>query len=383
MKILWASNGPNVPTGYGVPTKHMLSHLKNIGHEVAAQAFYGIQGGSVNYGDIMVYPAQGHPYGVDVIDSHAAHFGADLVITLMDLWVFPLDYGQRFNAAWLAWFPVDGKPAPHELIRRAVTADYLGVFSQDGVEVMEEAGLEAEYLPYGVDCDIFHPGDKDEARTRLNFPSNAFLVVTVAANRGYPARKAWPELLLAFKRFRARHSDAMLYLHTRARHISEHGIMFAPLLRDLSIPAESVVFVPQDALTIGIPNEDLADLYRAADVMLLPSMAEGFGLPIAEAQACGCPVITQACSSMAELTVNGIAVEPLQPFWVPILNYWWELPSVIRVDRALETIYCWSEADRIRSAQAGIKHFRNHYHWPVVFDRYWIPLLERIESELW
>jgi glycosyltransferase involved in cell wall biosynthesis len=41
-------------------------------------------------------------------------------------------------------------------------------------------------------------------------------------------------------------------------------------------------------------------LYQMAEVMVYPSRFEGFGLPVAEAQASGCPVITSNISSMPE-----------------------------------------------------------------------------------
>lgn len=53
-----------------------------------------------------------------------------------------------------------------------------------------------------------------------------------------------------------------------------------------------------------IPEEDLINLMNSARAVLLPSFAEGFGLPILEAQACGTPVITSNLSSMAEISDN-------------------------------------------------------------------------------
>lgn len=386
MRILWASNGPHTNTGYGVPTRHVIKHLKNMGHEVAVQAFYGLHGCAVNSGDLVIYPAQGEANGSDCIGAHAKHFGADLVVTLYDNWAFPLDYGQLFEAPWLSWFPVDGKPVPQKSIARALAADYPAVFSKDGQQLMANAGVEVEYLPYGLDCDVFEPGDKLKARQELGLPEIGFIIVTVAANKGYPARKAWPEILMAFKHFQAMHGDAILYLHTRLTPISKAGIHFGPLLRDLEIPKESIIAVPQDALAVGIDNDDLAVLYQAADVMLLPSMGEGFGLPIAEAQACGCPVITHHCSSMPELTVYGQCIPPLQPFWVEGLEYWWGYPSVERIVSALEITYLSardaSEMGAIMAKRAA-NYFRENYHWPVVMEKYWKPLLERIEGELW
>jgi glycosyltransferase involved in cell wall biosynthesis len=48
-------------------------------------------------------------------------------------------------------------------------------------------------------------------------------------------------------------------------------------------------------------NSDLIQLYRAAEVLVLPSFEEGFGLPILEAMACGTPVICANAAAMPEI----------------------------------------------------------------------------------
>ena len=65
--------------------------------------------------------------------------------------------------------------------------------------------------------------------------------------------------------------------------------------------ADDVVFVG------GVPLEETVDFYRAADVFVYPSLNETFGLPILEAMACGCPVVTSDVSAMPE-TAGGAAL---------------------------------------------------------------------------
>ena len=48
-------------------------------------------------------------------------------------------------------------------------------------------------------------------------------------------------------------------------------------------------------------DDELVELYRAAEVLVLPSFEEGFGLPIVEAMACGTPVICANAASMPEI----------------------------------------------------------------------------------
>ena len=54
-----------------------------------------------------------------------------------------------------------------------------------------------------------------------------------------------------------------------------------------------------------IGAEDLAALFRHAHAFLMPSLYEGFGLPLVEAMACGCPVITSDRGSLPEVAGNG------------------------------------------------------------------------------
>ncbi len=58
--------------------------------------------------------------------------------------------------------------------------------------------------------------------------------------------------------------------------------------------------------TLGfVDDQEIVSLYNLAQMALLPSFYEGFGLPILEAQSCGTPVITSNISSMPEVAGNG------------------------------------------------------------------------------
>ncbi|MFA5867383.1 MAG: glycosyltransferase family 1 protein [Actinomycetota bacterium] len=62
------------------------------------------------------------------------------------------------------------------------------------------------------------------------------------------------------------------------------------------------------------PGDDLRILYNQATALLLPSLYEGFGLPILEAMACGTPVITSNLSAMPEAAGDAaLLVDPLDP----------------------------------------------------------------------
>jgi glycosyltransferase involved in cell wall biosynthesis len=76
----------------------------------------------------------------------------------------------------------------------------------------------------------------------------------------------------------------------------------------LSRPRERLV------ATGFVEDEDLVRLYSGADCFVFPSFAEGFGLPVLEAMACGAPVVTSDRSSLPEVAGDAaILVDPDEP----------------------------------------------------------------------
>lgn len=68
-----------------------------------------------------------------------------------------------------------------------------------------------------------------------------------------------------------------------------------------------------DVRFIGfVPDEDMAALYSASDAFLFPTLYEGFGIPVIEAQSCGTPVLTSNVSSLPE--VGGDAAVYVDPY---------------------------------------------------------------------
>jgi len=69
----------------------------------------------------------------------------------------------------------------------------------------------------------------------------------------------------------------------------------------------------EDVRFIGfVPDEDMPALYSAAALFAFPTLYEGFGIPVLEAQACGVPVLTSQCSALPE--VGGAGAYYVDPY---------------------------------------------------------------------
>ena len=214
------------------------------------------------------------------------------------------------------------------------------------------SGVDALYVPHGVDTAVFSPRPQAEARERVGLPASAFVVGAVAMNKGYPSRKSLPQIVEAFAAFRARHDEAILYLHTDLGGAYQEGVDLAPLLHAFELDPEIVRFPDQYRYQFDpFADEHLADVYSSLDVLLNPSMGEGFGLPVLEAQACGVPAIVTDFTAMSEVCGAGWKVG-YDRVWTP-MRAWQAWPNVEELVESLEACYALPDADRRELVGAG------------------------------
>jgi len=144
----------------------------------------------------------------------------------------------------------------------------------------------------GIDHELFRPTPKDEARRRLEqLHGLEKPFFTYVSRLEHPA-KNHVRLIEAFERFKLENDSAHQLVFAGA---DWHGVG-AIRARVAESP------VRNDVVFLGfVPIESLPQLYGGCDLMVFPSLFEGFGFPIVEALACGAPVVCSATSSMKEI----------------------------------------------------------------------------------
>jgi glycosyltransferase involved in cell wall biosynthesis len=101
----------------------------------------------------------------------------------------------------------------------------------------------------------------------------------------------------------------------------------------------------------NIEDNLISAAYSGASVFLFPSLAEGFGWPIAEAMACGCPVITTDEAPMTEVAGNAGFLIPKQPADSSKVKEWAQNTALV-----VEKIVSFSPEERKSVANAGIEN---------------------------
>jgi glycosyltransferase involved in cell wall biosynthesis len=153
-------------------------------------------------------------------------------------------------------------------------------------------------IPEAVDHDLFKPGDAETARARIKASHRVTKPFILFVSSLWPYKNC-DGLLRAFAHARAALGERQLVVIGPGRD-EAYAASLHRLAAELGV-AEDVRFLG------GLPLSETVHFYQAADVFAYPSFNETFGLPILEAMACGCPVVTSDVTAMPE-TAGGAAV---------------------------------------------------------------------------
>lgn len=394
MRIMFVGPAHWCTSAYAKMVRNLIPRLSRKGHDMALACYFGHRGGTtethMDGEPVRLYSPARQGYFNDIIEKHAAHFKADVVISVADVWVLK-DWGRR-GFLWAPWMPLDTEPMPTQILA-ALEGCYRPLcYSHWGTEQLKREGWPtARYFPLGVNLDIYKPQDQKAMRLRAGLVSDDLIIGMVAANSSYPSRKGFAEVLSAWARWVDGGGKGLLYIHTTITPKTNIGLDLERLLKTLHLDWSTlddakyerrqrarVIFPSQYRMWGGTyKDEHLAQLYAAMDVLFMPSMSEGFGLPILEAQACGVPVVTLNFSAMPEITFAGKCLPIMQRSWCE-MGVWRGLPGVDDLVDAIE----WTEGlhkhpDPILSEQGqnGAKEFA----WDRLVEDYWVPFLEELE----
>jgi glycosyltransferase involved in cell wall biosynthesis len=247
-----------------------------------------------------------------------------------------------------------GKPLGALLGARRVLEDadhVICVGESESIKAREQLSHDrVSYLPNGVDTARFAKGDGRAFRERYGIPEDAFLVVNMGR---IDSQKNQLGLVRGFARFRAAVPGARLLMIgpvTQPAYLQQ--------IRDL-MAAEKLEDAVQIIPGLGNGSQDLVDAYHAADVFVLASRHEPFGIVVLEAWSAGRAVIVSRVGGLQSLVKDGETGLFFDPD---------AADADQQLARALQSTYE-DPSMRQRMGCAGQKEAVERYEWSRICER--------------
>lgn len=322
MKIFVLSDSPYLYTGLARVNRRLIRALSQAGNEVIVggwgwdQLAYPlnedsqwIYEDSTTGSNHVAFPMPKNPekqlvYLYEVMKR----IGCDAIFTMGDYWNFDgfhlLKQKLDYSFKWFAYYTIESEPINEKYKSVFQHIDVLFSPSIYGKRVVRDStGVEAVYAPYGVDHDKFYIMNDDEIAFQRNKRGldGKFRFINVSKNQH---RKNLPAFLEALKLAHDENEAIVGYMHTNAEKKNAAQVHLENLIKRFGL--EDVVEFPEKKISIdwGCSDDILNVEYNCSDAFALTTVAEGFGLPLLEAQACGLPVVATDCSTIPELVAE-------------------------------------------------------------------------------
>jgi len=306
-------------SGYTTIGRAVAAGLGARGHDVKVLAFN--YRGTEHRLPITVLGAD-ERFLVPHIRQLGLAWGIEVVIAIADItkhleWRPVMDAGYPY----VGIFPLESEPLihPSEWTRTIDGMAAALVETEWATRLCVDVGLAARHIPIGIDSAFWRPPtpeDRDKMRDKLGV-AERYVLLTVSDNH---ERKNLPAVFATAAFLRGREfawppgsaeavclpvgssEDYYLIVNTKRRPEAV-GYHLWDLANRFQLQNDTTFY--QHERRAGLSDEELRNLYWAADCFVLLSKAEGLGLPVMEAMACGLPCVCTDAGGMAENLADG------------------------------------------------------------------------------
>jgi len=441
-RILIANDASYLGTGYGVYGRELLSRLyKTDKYEIAELACYATTADKARWSAFpwKVYPNApdrnsedekkevdtysqnpSYNFGAWRFDAVCCHFKPDIVFDMRDYWMYSFQETCMLRSyyKWVVMPTVDSAPQKTEWLYTFSNMDLVIPYTKWAKTTLQnQCGNTINLFPKianaGVDLNEFRPA-QDKSHNKSYFLGREDMIVIGAVMRNQK-RKLFPDIFLAFRKYLDRldaegHSDiydrTCLFLHTSYPEqvgwdfpglLLEHGIIDKVYFTNICLACKHVnaskfhdratkctkcgkesCFIPNANNTIT--TQDLVKVYQTFDLFLQIAICEGFGMPQAEAAACGVPIASVDYSAMTEIVRN------LEGYPVPVKTLFREMETGANrahpdTDALADIMYRHQfkdDAEKIKMGRRTRELCEKYYSWDQV-AQVWDEALDSVD----
>lgn len=304
MKILLNSQGiysefgDGITTGFSKASNTIAKYLaKNFVVNYVATDYEGLP---FKHNGYEVYRGNSN-YRSTEVARHVAQYNYDILLSVAEPWGTQNYKNIEFgNTKWIQYLPIDGLPLDVNVKDSPLQPDLIVPMSMFGKMALETGGKPcADVIPLSYNSKYYHKLSAQKRATireELDL-SDKFVVNFVGRQQ---ARKNLMSLLFGFAKFAEDKDDVVLLLTVTVDKHADFELLH--LIHALNI--DSKVKVVQIGPGNMISDNELGEVYAAADVYLSTSCSEGFDMPVIESIACGTPAIVSKYSAHIELVAQ-------------------------------------------------------------------------------
>jgi len=386
-RILLVTDHPSLNSGYGIIGSHLADLFVSLGHAVEYLAWFG--NSTLQKKSYKIHNTFGtDKWGISTFPEIVDSFNPEVVLTTGDIWMcyhIPLfKSADSFRSIWLA--PIDSEgmiPLITAGLKQTIpVTKSISMFNHVVAQTEFCRGEVGKLIGAGPCKDVIYPGYDSESiyplpeeerrkiKKTLTGSEDTFFVLYISRNG---TRKNPIGAMEAFAK--ANIPNSKMYFH--CHHHEPQGYNLSAAATALGI--QDRIILSSVPVASGISRNALNRLYNAADVHLLLSVREGFGLTFLEAAAAGVPSVFTMANCAKEFGDEiGIGVQPVATLHETITHSIMQIPSIDKAAEALRIIYDEKCQGTHILRRAKCLRFAENYTWEKVLSR-WTRFLETVD----
>lgn len=347
-------------------------------------------------------------FGAWKFEEVSLDFRPDVVLSIRDEWMDSYIANSPFRHcySWIHMATVDAEPQLEQWIDTYSKADAVLNYTQWGQNVLKNHGLQnLRGITSPSASESFRP--IKNAKEKFGLMSDIKIIGTVMRNQ---RRKLYPNLFNVFRQYLNQTGDKNTYLYCHTSYpdagwdipywIKYFNISTRVLFTYIctkcyyvypSMFCDAHGKCPKCAgktimpnVKAGVDDDILSLIYNCFDIYIQYANSEGFGMPIAEAAACGTPIMAVDYSAMSDVVkkVNGIPLKVLTYNYEPESGCKRAVPDD---DYAVKAIIEFFKLDNVSIqdiSNVTLNGFKNNYSWDTTANK-WMSIIDSLPNGSW